>query len=276
MVVFTATLSNCGNPPKLVKIDLNVLLKYNLKMNTKECVNCHNNYELNDYLYKKDSRTGNIVNSIQCKTCFSEKVKTNKKKYYQNNKIKHAEYNSNPINKERRNKRIKERIKEEPEFRIIRSSKSRIHEILKGYKNCSSSLLLNCTRDELYKWIEFNFDNEINWNNYGNIWHIDHVIPIDFFDNTIGDQQNLCFHWSNLRPLKKEINMSKSNKIEKEYILTHYKSLEQFYKLNQRYQISIERCLWQRLELWYGNNPQDDIAFEEQLKRAIRSQVPIV
>ena len=40
------------------------------------------------------------------------------------------------------------------------------------------------------------------------------------------------------------------------------------------YQVNIERCLWQRLELWYGNNPQNTIAFEEQLKWAIRSQVP--
>jgi hypothetical protein len=32
--------------------------------------------------------------------------------------------------------------------------------------------------------------------------------------------------------------------------------------------------LWQRIELWYGNNSQDDIAFEMQLKRAIRIQDP--
>ncbi len=38
------------------------------------------------------------------------------------------------------------------------------------------------------------------------------------------------------------------------------------------YQVSAERCLWQRYELWYGKNPQGDIAFDEQLKRAIRSQ----
>jgi hypothetical protein len=32
--------------------------------------------------------------------------------------------------------------------------------------------------------------------------------------------------------------------------------------------------LWQRLELWNGKNPQDEVAFEQQLKWAIRSQVP--
>jgi len=48
----------------------------------------------------------------------------------------------------------------------------------------------------------------------------------------------------------------------------------QFCETHQWYQVSAERCLWQRLELWYGNNPQDNVAYAEQLKRAIRSQVP--
>ena len=69
----------------------------------------------------------------------------------------------------------------------------------------------------------------MNWNNYGNIWHIDHVIPINFFDNTIGDQQNLCFHWSNLRPLKKEINMSKHDSLIPKQIKKHVKNLIKFH-----------------------------------------------
>ena len=51
--------------------------------------------------------------------------------------------------------------------------------------------------------------------------------------------------------------------------------LKQFCELNQEYQIDTERCLWQRIELWYGKNLQDDESpFEEILKRAIRNQAP--
>ena len=42
-----------------------------------------------------------------------------------------------------------------------------------------------------------------------------------------------------------------------------------------RYQTDAERCLWQRLELWYGKNSQDRASsFEDMLKWAIRSQAP--
>jgi hypothetical protein len=41
------------------------------------------------------------------------------------------------------------------------------------------------------------------------------------------------------------------------------------------YQVNIERCLWQRIELWYGKNPHDkDTDFEQHLKWAIRTQAP--
>jgi hypothetical protein len=41
------------------------------------------------------------------------------------------------------------------------------------------------------------------------------------------------------------------------------------------YQVDIERCLWQRIELWYGNNPHDkNTDYEQYLKWAIRIQAP--
>ena len=237
----------------------------------KKCINCNIDYPEEEYFYKKNPRTGNKVNSVQCKPCFDKKVKANKQKYYQANKERVAEYNSSPEIKKRRNIRKKARKQEEPEFKTIESLKARIHEVLKGYKGCSSSSLLNCTREQLYKWLEYNFVDGMTWDNYGVIWHIDHVVPIAFFNNTDKDEQRLCFNWSNLRPLLKEQNIAKSSKINKDYILNHYKSIKQFYEINQGYQVNIERCLWQRLELWYGNNSQDNSAFNEQLRWAIRS-----
>lgn len=237
----------------------------------KKCINCNVDYPEDEFFYKKNSRTGKKINSVQCKPCFVKKVQANKQKYYQANKERVAEYNSSPDIKKRRNIRKKARKQEEPEFKTIESLKARIHEVLKGYKGCSSSSLLNCTREQLYEWLEYNFVDGMSWNNYGTNWHIDHVVPISFFDNTNKDEQYLCFNWSNLRPLLKERNMSKSSKIDEEYILNHYKSIQQFCEIHHGYQISIERCLWQRLELWYGKNPQDDTAFSEQLKRAIRN-----
>lgn len=259
-------------PPKTCKID--VYTEEHKYTNMKACINCKTEYPEANYLYKKDSRTGNQVNSVQCKPCFQDKVCKNKRSYYEANRATFAEYNAKPENKERRNLRKKERKVKEPQFKTVESLKTRIHEVLRGYKNCSSSKLLDCTRTQLYTWLAYNFTDDMNWDNYGLYWHIDHVVPISRFNVLNTTEQNLCFNWSNLRPLKKEFNMSKSDKICEEYILTHIESYKSFCKIHQGYQTSVERCLWQRLELWNGKNPQGDVAFEEQLKWAIRSQVP--
>jgi hypothetical protein len=241
---------------------------------TKACTDCKVTQPMAEFQYGKKRVSGDFVNNARCKTCFSEKVKAEKKAYYQLTKERHAAYNADPENKARRNQRQKERKKEDPLFRINESLKVRIHEILRGYKNCRSSALLDCTREHLLSWLEFNFEVGMSWDNFAAYWHIDHVIPVSFFDNTNKDQQRLCFHWSNLRPLQKAANISKSNKIDEDYTRQHFAAIARFCQLNQGYQVDAERCLWQRFELWYGNNPRDEASFDQRLKWAIRSQVP--
>lgn len=241
---------------------------------TKTCLTCEETKPIAEYRYQKDYKKSGYTTSSKCKTCFSEQVKANKKRYYQANKERHAEYNADPEIKARRNQRQKERKKTDLHFRINESLKVRIHEILRGYKNCRSSALLDCTRDHLLMWLEANFDDSMTWDNFASYWHIDHVIPVSFFDNTNQEQQRLCFHWSNLRPLRKELNISKSNKIDEAYIRLHFASIQRFCEQNQGYQVDAERCLWQRFELWYGNNPRDDASFEQKLKWATSSQGP--
>jgi hypothetical protein len=266
--------SKLRETPKACKIERFKNRNDKITMDTKTCNTCEIQYPVAMFCYKKDSRTGKGVTSLKCKTCFSNEVKANKKNYYQQHKEQHTKYNSDPMNKARRNNRLKERKKQDPMFRINESLKVRIHEILKGYKNCSSSSLLDCKRDHLLQWLTFNFDEGMTMENHGTYWHIDHVVPVSFFDNINKSEQRLCFHWTNLRPLQKSLNISKSNTIDKSYIINHYKTLTRFCEINQGYQVDAERCLWQRFELWYGKNPQDDVAFNEQLKWAIRSQVP--
>ena len=77
--------------------------------------------------------------------------------------------------------------------------------------------LLGCTIEHVIKWFEYIFENDkelgMNWNNYGNIWQIDHVTPCASFNLTDKDQQKKCFHWTNLCPVLKEYNLAKQAKI---------------------------------------------------------------
>jgi hypothetical protein len=48
-------------------------------------------------------------------------------------------------------------------------------------------------------------------------------------------------------------------------------TLEQFVSLNG-YQTNIDRCWWQRHNLWYGQNPENERNYDSFLKWIIRSE----
>jgi 5-methylcytosine-specific restriction endonuclease McrA len=56
--------------------------------------------------------------------------------------------------------------------------------------------------------------HRIGRGNYGvHGWHIDHIIPLDYFDITDSEQQKRAWHYTNLWPLWARDNILKSNKI---------------------------------------------------------------
>jgi hypothetical protein len=90
---------------------------------------------------------------------------------------------------------------------------------------------LGCDFLTLHKWIEYNFENDMTWANFGKYWHLDHAIPCASFDMTKKDEQLLCFHWSNLHPMICIDNLKKSDKIDWK-IINHVKSrAKEFIKL---------------------------------------------
>lgn len=79
---------------------------------------------------------------------------------------------------------------------------------------CGRSMdLVGCTPQELRRHIEGKFKRGMSWANYGK-WHVDHIIPCAKFDLVLPDQQRACFHFTNLQPLWKFDNLSKSDAIK--------------------------------------------------------------
>jgi hypothetical protein len=198
-----------------------------------------------------------------------EKICDNKKKYYKKNRIIILQYHDNrkPIrNKVKQAKRIS-CIK----TRIIENLRSSISMSLKHSKNDKFIKLLGCTKEYFLEWLELHFDDNMTWSNYASYWQIDHIIPVSFFNFTSEHEQYICFHWTNLRPLFKTSNIIKSNKILKFDILEHIKIIKTYID-NERYQANYENDWWRRLELRYGNNPNDDVEFKDLLKSIIRNE----
>ena len=109
----------------------------------------------------------------------------------------------------------KKKIKINPGFRILCSLRARLGIALReqnARKSKHSMKLIGCSIDKLKKHLESKFLLNMSWDNYGkNGWHIDHIKPCTSFDLTDPEQQQECFHYSNLQPLWAEDNLSKSS-----------------------------------------------------------------
>jgi len=74
---------------------------------------------------------------------------------------------------------------------------------------------LGCTIDELRTHLETRFSDGMSWNNWTlDGWHIDHIIPLAFFDLTDPEQVKIACHYTNLQPLWAEENLRKSGRID--------------------------------------------------------------
>lgn len=110
---------------------------------------------------------------------------------------------------------VKERKKTNTQFLLSCQLRTRLNMALKGNQKAGSAVLdLGCTIPELRLHLEGQFQKGMDWNNHSREgWHIDHKIPLDFFDLTDREQFLKAVHYTNLQPLWKKDNIRKSNKI---------------------------------------------------------------
>ncbi len=141
------------------------------------------------------------------------------KKYYRENKEtiakRHQSYSV------KRNAKAIKRIKED----ILFKTKERIRNLIYGtfrkknfYKKGRTADILGCSIPEFKAHLESQFENWMNWDNYGaynpngdRTWNIDHIIPVASAQ-TEDDIVRLNHH-SNLRPLCSKENRYKSDKL---------------------------------------------------------------
>lgn len=72
--------------------------------------------------------------------------------------------------------------------------------------------LIGCTIAFLREYIEMQFKPGMTWQNRKE-WHIDHILPIIYFDLQTLAGQKQAFHYSNMQPLWAEENMKKGKRL---------------------------------------------------------------
>jgi hypothetical protein len=92
-------------------------------------------------------------------------------------------------------------------YRLKKSLAAKLRNVL--VKNDSTMSYIGCNIQYFREWFEYNFTSEMNWDNYGSYWFIDHIIPVCKFDLTKDDEKMKCWNWSNMMPVSVKYNSSK-------------------------------------------------------------------
>lgn len=124
-------------------------------------------------------------------------------------------YNNREANIARHVAYKKRRYAEESGYRIGVGLSNRINKVLRGVggvKSARTLELLGCPVVWLEAHLESLFQSGMTWENYGPMWHVDHIKPCAAFDLTDPEQQKICFHWTNLQPLFAIENLQKGDK----------------------------------------------------------------
>lgn len=183
------------------------------------------------------------ANRKHCKDCErahgrnyrqSEVGKEKSKQWIAENEERHKELKANNYqkNKEKINKKYNERYNNDEAFNAERKMRCKMakyiaHQQSKTYNNTVVTFVRS--------WIEFCFSKDMNWDNYGDEWVFDHVIPIFYYDLNNKTELKKCFDWYNLTPVTKKYNLKKNKYINKEQLDEHIKKLNSFIKTQKEY-----------------------------------------
>lgn len=91
------------------------------------------------------------------------------------------------------------------------------------------------------KWVELQFDDDLNWNNFSSSWQFDHIIPVGSFDFSSEIDLRLCWNFINIRVAKNGEN-NKTSGIDIIAAKTH------FQQLYERTQFSLCKLMLEKIE----------------------------
>jgi hypothetical protein len=145
-----------------------------------------------------------------------EKNKEKRKIYYLLNKNKIFKRTKlwSEKNRDKINKRINNRIKTDYTFKLKKNLRNRVNLAIRGLNKSKTTMkLLGCSIEFLKQHIEKQFKPGMSWDKR-HLFHIDHIRPCASFDLSKPEEQEKCFHYTNLQPLWAKDNLSKGAKYD--------------------------------------------------------------
>jgi hypothetical protein len=75
------------------------------------------------------------------------------------------------------------------------------------------------------EWIEIQFTEDLNWDNFATSWQFDHIVPVAYFDFNKEEDLKLCWNFINIRVEKIELNKVRGNRIDVMAVKPYFEAL---------------------------------------------------
>jgi len=172
------------------------LIKYIDEFKNFYCIPCGK--EINKIYY--------INNKEKIKKKSKKEISLYNKKYYINNINKSITYREDNYEKIRKYNNIYNKSKyiTDPNFKIRKLLSHRLYMAVRNtFKKGKTLDMLGCSIEEFKLYLEQQFKPEMNWDNHGIVWEMDHIKACAKFDLSNIEEQKECFHYTNIQPLFK-------------------------------------------------------------------------
>lgn len=190
-------------------------------MDSKVCNKCALDQPLENFHKSSRGKFGRVT---YCKTCRTEinkedqKSLTAEQKEIRAKKLKIYYYKDLDKNRKRQRQYNQQKRAIDPLFKLSGNLRNLVKNGFlaaqsKGFnfKNKKTENILGCSFEELKVYFESKFDQNMNWENYGIYWTIDHIYPVSLAKSE--EELYSLNHYSNLQPLEKIQNIKKRNNI---------------------------------------------------------------
>jgi hypothetical protein len=197
----------------------------------KYCKLCNKTKPANQFRLKKDKRKDGTIHrrlSYCCNKCEYIQKKPYLKKNREQQRERERKYSKTDKCKARKRKYYRENI----HVKLRQIFATRIHTKIK--KKLHTPKYIGGEMLMVKKWLEYNFAEDMTWENHGDLWQIDHTLALNSVNYKTKQEKKakFMFDWKNLMPMKTTFNLKKNDSIYPKLMVFQELKVREFASLN--------------------------------------------